>query len=70
MLMKDNTKLYRKVRLLRLQTNDSKPQPQAHLGLETLANVATNFFDIPESSTQKDEEPDTIQATEASQEKI
>jgi hypothetical protein len=49
MLMKDNTKLYRKVRLLRLQTLPSKPQPQANLDLETLAEATTSFVDEPEA---------------------
>ena len=45
MLMKDNTKLYRKVRLIKLQTKHSNPQSQAHHNLETLAEVAMNIYD-------------------------
>ena len=43
--MKDNTKLYRKIRLSKLQTKYSNPQSQAHHKLETLAEVAMNIYD-------------------------
>jgi len=68
MLMKDNTKLYIKVRLLRLQTMPSKPQPQANLDVETLAEAATSFADVPEAFSKNDEEPDTVQAAVALEE--
>lgn len=68
MLMKDNTKLYIKVRLLRLQTTPSKPQPQANLDVETLAEAATSFADVPEAFSKNDEEPDTVQAAVALEE--
>lgn len=68
MLMKDNTKLYIKVRLLRLQTTPSKPQPQENLDLETLAEAATSFADVPEAFSKNDEEPDTVQVAVALEE--
>ena len=38
-LMKENTRLYRKIRLSKLQTRNSSPQSQAHKKLETLEEV-------------------------------
>ena len=38
--MKDNTRLYRMIRLLRLQMKISNPNSQAHLVLENLAEAA------------------------------
>ena len=44
-LMKDNARLYRMIRLLRLQmkNSNSNPSSQDHFALETLAEVATRF---------------------------
>ena len=46
--MKDNTKIYRMIRLLRLQMNNSNSNPssQSHFTLETLAEAATSFQDL------------------------
>ena len=41
--MKDNTRLYRMIRLLRLQVKNSKPNPNTHLTLETLAKEAVSL---------------------------
>ena len=45
--MKDNTRIYRMIRLLRLQMNNSNSNPisQAHFSLETLAEATTSFQD-------------------------
>ena len=49
--MKDNTKIYRMIRLLRLQMKNpnSNPSSEAHFALETLAEAATSFQD-PEAA--------------------
>ena len=44
-LMRDNTRLYRMIRLMSLQEKNSSPSPQAHLALETLAEVASSLKD-------------------------
>ena len=44
-LMRDNNKLYRMIRLMRLQEKNSNPSTQAHLALETLAEAATSLQD-------------------------
>jgi len=55
-LMKDNSRLYRMVRLSRLENKNSNPSSQAHFTLETLVEeaisvqdpeVAHNIIDIP-----------------------
>ena len=45
--MKDNTRLYRMIRLLSLQmkNSNSNPRSQAHFALETLAEATTSFQD-------------------------
>ena len=45
--MKDNTKLCRMIRILRLQmkNSNSNPSSQAHFALETLAEATTSFQD-------------------------
>ena len=53
MLIRENMKLYRKLRILRLKLKDSQSPTQEKTGLETLANLATTMVDLPESSTQK-----------------
>ena len=44
-LMKDNSRLYRMIRLLRLQTKNSNPNSQAHLVLETLVEATISLQD-------------------------
>ena len=46
--MQDNTRLYRMIRLLRLQIKKSNTNPssQTHCALETLAKEATSFQDL------------------------
>ena len=44
-LMRDNTRLYRMIRLMRLEEKNSNPIPQAHLALETLAEPAASLQD-------------------------
>ena len=41
--MKGNTRLYRMIRLQRLQVKDAKPNPSTHLTLETLAKAAVSL---------------------------
>ena len=43
-LMKDNARLYRKIRLSRLQMKRPNPKSQAHQKLETLVEVAIILF--------------------------
>jgi hypothetical protein len=52
-LIRENMKLYRQLRLLRLKLKDSQPPTQDQTGLETLAELATTMVDIPQSSTQQ-----------------
>ena len=42
-LMKDNSKLYKMVRMLRLQKKD--PNPKTHLALETIAKATISLQD-------------------------
>ena len=46
--MKDNTRLYRMIKLQRLHMKDAKPNPSTHLTLETLA-AAVISLQHPES---------------------
>ena len=43
-LMKENTRLNRKIRLSKLKTRNSSPRSQAHQKLETLAEVAMSLY--------------------------
>ena len=61
--MKDNTKLYKKIRLSKLHTKDSNPQSQAHHNMETLAEVAMNLYDL-EVASDSTTIPNPIQVTE------
>ena len=45
--LKDNTRLYRMIRLQRLQLKDAKQNPSTHLTLETLAEVAVSLEQAP-----------------------
>ena len=47
--MKDNTRLYRMIRLQRLQVKNAEPNPSTNLTLETLAEAAVSL-QHPESS--------------------
>ena len=47
--LKDNTRLYRIIRLQMLQMKDAKPNPSTHITLETLAEAAVSL-QPPESS--------------------
>ena len=47
-LMKDNTRLYRKIRLSKLETMNSSPRSQEHHKMETLREVAMSLFDPEE----------------------
>ena len=66
-LMKDNTKLYRKISLSKLQAKNSNPQSQAHHKLETLAEVAMNLYD-PEADCDSTAIPNPIKVAETSEE--
>ena len=59
-LRKENTRLYRKSRLSKLQTRNSGPQSQAYQKLETLAEVAMSLCD-PEVSCDDVAIPNPIQ---------
>ena len=41
--MKDNTRLYRMIRLQRLQVKNAKPNPSTHLTLETLVEAVVSL---------------------------
>ena len=45
-LMKDYARLSRMIKLSRLQMRNSNPNSQAHLALETLAEVAISLQDL------------------------
>ena len=45
-LMKENARLYRMIRMSRLQMKDSNPNSQAHLALETLAEETISLQDL------------------------
>ena len=47
--LKDNTRLYRMVRLQRLQLKEAKANPSSHLALSTLAEAAISFHPIETS---------------------
>jgi hypothetical protein len=50
--IRENMKLYRQLRILRLKLTDSQSPTQEKIGLETLANLATTMVDTPEPSTK------------------
>ena len=41
--MKENTRMYRMIRLLRLQVKNSRSNPSSHFALETLAEAAVSL---------------------------
>jgi hypothetical protein len=51
-LIKENMKLYRQLRLMRLKIKESQPPAQEHTKLETLAEIATSLKGEAETSTQ------------------
>jgi hypothetical protein len=51
-LIRENMKLYKQLRILRLKLKDSQSPTQEKSGLETLANLATTMVDTPKPSTQ------------------
>jgi hypothetical protein len=52
LLMRENTKLYRRPRLLRLKMKQPQTLVARHSGLETLAKMATSLEKEKETSTQ------------------
>ena len=52
-LRKEKLRLYRKIRLSKLQIRNPSPQPKAHQKLETLAEVAISLFGL-EASCKKE----------------
>jgi uncharacterized coiled-coil protein SlyX len=50
-LIRENMKLYRQLRILRLKLKESQSTAQEKTSLETLANLATTMVDTPEPST-------------------
>ena len=65
--MKDNTKLYKKIRASKLQTKDSNPQSQAHHNMETLVEAAMNLYNL-EVVSDSTTIPNPIQVTETPEE--
>jgi hypothetical protein len=65
-LIRENMKLYRQLKLLRLKLKESQPPAQDHTGLETLAELATTMVDIPQSSTQQIKVPSSVRGGETS----
>jgi hypothetical protein len=51
-LIRENMKLYRQLRILRLKLKEFQSPAHEQTGLETLANLATTMVDTPEPSTQ------------------
>ena len=51
-LIRENMKLHRQLRILRLKLKEFQSPAQEQTGLETLANLSTTMVDTPEPSTQ------------------
>ena len=51
-LIRENMKLYRQLRTLRLELKEFKSPEEEQTGLDTLANLATTIIDTPELPTQ------------------
>jgi hypothetical protein len=51
-LIRENMKLYRQLRILRLKLKDLESPEEKQTGLDTLANLATTIMDAPELPTQ------------------
>ena len=63
-LMKDNSRLYRMIRMLRLQKKN--PNPKTHLALETLSEVAISLQD-PEVAHDVADIPNIMQVEEVTE---
>ena len=61
--MKENTRIYRKIKLSKLQTRNLGPQSQAYHKLETLAEVEMSLCD-PEVACDVASIPNPIQVAE------
>ena len=66
--MKDNTRLYRMIRLLRLHVKNSRPNPSTHFSLQTLAEAAVSLQN-PKSVQDVADPPNVEQAEERSKSK-
>ena len=64
--MKDNTRMYRMIKILRLQVKSSRPNPSTHFALETLAEAAVSLQN-PESIQAAADLPNIEQAEERSE---
>ena len=62
-LMKDNARIYRMIRLSRLQMKNSNPESQAYLALETLAEAAISLQDL-EATCDATNIPNPMQVAE------
>ena len=60
--MKDNTRLYKMIRLLRLQVKYSRPNPSTNFSLETLAEAAVSLQNL--ESIQDAVDPPNIEQVE------
>ena len=67
--MKDNTRLYRMIKILRLQMNNSRSKyiSQTHFALETLAKAAVSIKNL-EETRDVDDFPNIGQAEEGPEE--
>jgi hypothetical protein len=54
-LIRENMKLYRQLRILRLKLKEFKSPEEEQTRLDTLANLATTIMDAPELPTQPTE---------------
>ena len=62
-LMKDNARLYRMIRLSKLQKENPNPNPKTHFALETLAEAAISLQD-PEAAHDAVDIPNLMQVEE------
>ena len=61
--MKENTRLYRMIRLMRLQVKNARPNPSTHFSLETLVEAAVSLQN-PESIQVAADPPNDEQVEE------
>jgi hypothetical protein len=66
LLMKENTKLNRQLRLLRRKVKETQTPTLEHLGLETLAELATSLEKETEPPTQQIEVSSPVQGETSS----
>jgi hypothetical protein len=64
--MKENTRLYRRLRLIRLQMKETQTPAPKHSGLETLVELATSLEKETELTTQQLEVSSPVQGGGAS----